>query len=455
MLLDPHQRSGPARGEGGLVTERICTVDPGRYTLVMFLDEAEVTFVSGRGGSGAVSFHREKFVPRGGPNGADGGRGGDVVLIADRNRRTLYDFKLQNKFEAPSGEHGVGNKRGKDGKSIEIRVPVGTVVTDMDTDDVLIDLNTNQMKYIICKGGRGGKGNQHYTSSIRQAPNFAQKGAPPETVHAKLELKLIADVGLVGLPNAGKSTLISRISAAKPKIADYPFTTIVPNLGVVKFQDTTFVVADMPGLIEGASEGVGLGHQFLKHVERNRLLVHVVDAYPIDGSDPYENYELIERELKLYSEEIWQRPRIIALNKVDIVPPGDFGETRGKFEHLDVPLFAISAVSGQGLEPMLFEITKLLEETATEDEIPVLMPALHARDDQSWDVVEQEDGFEITGTRVKRMIEMTDLKNEEAVRYLQRRLERIGVIDKLRAMGAEEGDTVRIGETEFAFTDDL
>ena len=421
----------------------------------MFLDEAEVTFISGRGGSGAVSFHREKFVPRGGPNGADGGRGGDVVLIADRNRRTLYDFKLQNKFEAQNGDHGLGNKRGKDGKGIEIKVPVGTIVTDIDTDDLLIDLNTNGMKYVICKGGKGGKGNQHYASSVRQTPNFAQKGAPSETIRAKLELKLIADVGLVGLPNAGKSTLISKISAARPKIADYPFTTIVPNLGVVRFHDTNFVVADMPGLIEGASEGVGLGHQFLKHVERNRVLVHVVDAYPIDESDPVANYEMIERELKLYSEEIWNRPRIIALNKVDIIPHELFGALRERFEQFDKPLFPISAVTGEGIEALLFDIVKTLEETQPSEEVPVLLPALHAREDQSWDVERHEDGFAIKGNRIYRMVEMTDLGNEEAVRYLHRRLQRIGVIDKLRKMGAEEGDTVRVGETEFSFSEEL
>ncbi len=421
----------------------------------MFLDEAEVTFASGRGGSGAVSFHREKHVPRGGPNGADGGKGGDVILVADRNKRTLYDFKLQQRFEAGSGEHGVNNKRGRDGKSIEIKVPVGTVVTDLEFDEVLVDLNLNGMKYIICRGGKGGKGNQHYTSSIRQAPNFAQKGGPPEILRAKLELKLLADVGLIGLPNAGKSTLISRISAAKPKIADYPFTTIVPNLGVVKFGNESFVVADMPGLIRGASEGVGLGHQFLRHVERNRVLVHVVDAFPVDESDPVENYELIENELRLYSEEIWERPRVIALNKMDIVPSEDFNALRMRFEQFGRSIFPISAVTGQGLEPLLFELKKLLEVTAPQEELPVLMPALHARDDQSWDVVQDEDGFTITGGRIKRIVEMTDLGNDEAVRYMQRRLERIGVIDKLRSMGAEEGDTVRVGDTEFAFTDDL
>jgi len=421
----------------------------------MFLDEAEVAFVSGRGGSGAVSFRREKFVPHGGPNGADGGRGGDVVLIADRNKRTLYDFKLQDRFEAQSGEHGVGNKRGRDGKGVEIKMPVGTVVTDLETEDVLVDLNVNGMKYVVCRGGKGGKGNQHYATSVRQAPNFAQKGAPADTIRAKLELKLIADVGLVGLPNAGKSTLISRISAARPKIADYPFTTIVPNLGVVKFRDTSFVVADMPGLIEGASQGTGLGHQFLRHVERNRVLVHVVDAMPIDETDPIANYRLIEDELKLYSEIVWARPRIVALNKIDIVPHEDFGSLRERFEGLGRPLFPISAVTGEGIDALLQEIAATLERTQPAEEIPVLMPALHAHSDQSWDVEKTDHGFVVNGGRILKIVQMTDLGNEDAVRYLHRRLERIGVIDRLRKLGAEEGDNVRIGDAEFDFSEEL
>ncbi len=421
----------------------------------MFLDEATVTLSSGRGGSGAVSMHREKFVPLGGPNGADGGKGGDVILVADRGKRTLYDFKLQPKYEADSGEHAHGNKRGRNGRDIIVKVPVGTIVTDTDTDDLLIDLNVNGMKYIVCRGGKGGKGNQHYASSVRQAPNFAQKGAPGETLNCRLELKLLADVGLVGLPNAGKSTLISRISAARPKIADYPFTTIVPNLGVVSFHETSFVVADMPGLIEGASEGIGLGHQFLKHVERNRVLVHVVEVLPADESDPIENYHLIESELKKYSEEIWQRPRLIALSKIDTLPSGDFDALRQRFEKLGPQLFPISAVTGQGLEPLLFELTQILEATLPKEDIPVLMPALHAGADISWDVVPKGDGFEVTGKRIIRMVEMTEMKNDEGVRYLHRRLQRIGVIDKLRVAGAAEGDTVRIGNYEFSFTDEL
>jgi len=420
----------------------------------MFLDEAVVTFSSGRGGSGAVSFHREKHVPRGGPNGADGGRGGDLILVADRNRRTLYDLKLQQHLEAGDGSHGVGNKRGRDAKNVEVKVPIGTVVTDTATGEVVVDMATNGMRYVLCQGGKGGFGNAHYTSSVRQAPNFAQKGAPAERIVAKLELKLLADVGLVGLPNAGKSTLISRISAARPKIADYAFTTIIPNLGVVSYQDDTFVVADMPGLIHGASMGVGLGHQFLKHVERNRVLVHVVDCYPADGSDPVENYKTIEDEIRLYSELVWARPRIIALNKVDVIPSGDFNAVRERFEALGKPMFPISGFTGQGLPELLREIAETLAATKPAEDIPMLLPALKASFDLAFDVEETEDGFAVTGRRIERLVAMTDLENDEAVRYLHRRLERIGVIEKLRNHGAHEGDTVTIGEVSFAFTDE-
>jgi GTP-binding protein len=420
----------------------------------MFLDEAVVEFTSGRGGSGAVSFHREKFVPRGGPNGSDGGRGGDIILIADRGRRTLYDLKLQQKIIAQSGTHGIGNKRGHDGKKIEVKVPVGTVVFDNDTGDQLVDMAVNGMKYVLCKGGKGGFGNQHYASSVRQAPNFAQKGAPGETLMARLELKLLADVALIGLPNAGKSTLISRISAARPKIADYPFTTIIPNLGVARYANETFVVADMPGLIEGASQGIGLGHQFLRHVERCRILVHVVDCFPVDESDPIQNFHLIENELKLYNEDIWQRPRLIALNKMDIVPAEVIRELRPRFEELDIPLYPVSAATGEGLELLTRAMFDALKEATPEEEIPVLLPALKPNDELSWSVEPTEAGFEILGKRMMRMVQMTDLNNSEALRYLHRRLERIGVIDRLRELGAQEGDLVSVGEVKFNFSDD-
>jgi GTP-binding protein len=268
-----------------------------------------------------------------------------------------------------------------------------------------------------------------------------------------LELKLLADVGLVGLPNAGKSTLISRISAARPKIADYPFTTIVPNLGVVKYRDETFVVADMPGLIQGASEGIGLGHQFLKHVERCRALVHVVDTFPIDESDPLENYHLIEAELKAYREDIWARPRLIALNKADILPRESFGPLRQKFEALGVPLVIVSAVTGEGMERLLDALCDLLASSAPEEDT-LLIPVLKVTDEAFWDVEINEEGYRLIGKRLLRMVAMTDLENEEAVRYLQRRLERIGVLDRLRNLGIEEGDEVEIGEFSFNFTDE-
>ena len=421
---------------------------------MVFLDEAVVEFVSGLGGSGAVSFHTEKYVPRGGPDGANGGKGGNIVLIADRGKRTLYDFKLRDRFEAQNGEHGVSNKRGRDGKGIEVKVPVGTVVTDIETGEPIVDLNHHGMKFIIAKGGRGGFGNEHYTSSVRQAPNFAEKGEPGEKRKVKLELKLLADVALVGLPNAGKSTLISRISAARPKIADYPFTTIVPNLGVVYFRDTTFVVADMPGLIEGASQGIGLGHQFLRHVERSRILVHVVDAFPIDESDPIANYELIENELKLYSEEIWQRPRIIALNKLDLLSEEDFEELKKKFERFEKPLFPISAVTGKGLEPLQHAMVDVLEAASPNEELTIT-PVLKPLADNHWEVERTEASFVVKGKGVERMVAMTDFGSRDAIRHLHRRLERMGVIERLREMGIEEGDTVEIGEAELAFSDDL
>lgn len=416
-----------------------------------WIDEANVEFASGRGGSGAVSFHREKFVPRGGPDGADGGRGGDVILIADKGQRTLFDVKLTGKFEAESGGHGVTNKRGKNGKSIEVKLPVGTVVSDATTGEVLADLRIHGMKHVLCVGGKGGQGNLHFATSVRQAPNFAQKGAPGERITAHLELKLLADVGLVGLPNAGKSTLISRISAAKPRIADYPFTTIVPNLGVVKFHDETFVVADMPGLIHGASDGVGLGHQFLRHIERNRVLVHVLDAFPVDESDPVENFRMIEQELRLYSEQVWSLPRIIALNKIDLIDDDAVRALIARLTATGYEVFPISGVTGAGLEPLLTSVATALKEAPAEAP-PVLTPIARKTDD-SWEVQQTADGYRIVGKRIERMVQMTQLDNDEGIRNLHRRLMRIGIIDRLREMGASEGDSVLVGDVEFEFED--
>jgi GTP-binding protein len=420
----------------------------------MFLDEAEVEFISGHGGAGSATFHREKHVPYGGPNGADGGRGGDIILIADRSKRTLYDFRLQHEFKAHPGSDAVGNKSGKDAQDVEIKLPVGTVVTEIETELQLVDLNFDGMRYVICKGGKGGFGNLHYTSSVRQSPTFAQKGAPAETLRVRLELKLLADVGLIGLPNAGKSTLIGRISAAKPKIADYPFTTLVPNLGVVSYGNESYTVADMPGLVEGASEGRGLGLQFLKHIERTRVLLHLVECLPMDESDPRTNFDTIETELKNYSEDIWGRPRIVVISKIDTAPVEVVDELKEKLAVHGYPVFAISAVTGRGVDELLAETTATLIRETAKRPIPILTPAFTAAPDLSWEVEREGDLYVVKGKRIVRLVAMTDLRNDEALQYLHRRLERLGVIGKLRELGAIEGDTVKIGDFVFAYSEE-
>lgn len=418
---------------------------------MQFIDEAEVRFVSGRGGDGAATFHREKHVPRGGPNGANGGRGGDIILLANRNKRTLYDFKLQSHYKAKDGIWAVGNKAGKDAKDIEIHVPVGTIVFDADENEPIVDLAVEGMRYVICRGGRGGMGNLHYTNSVRQSPSFAQKGAPGDELNARLELKLMADVGLIGLPNAGKSTLLSTVSAAKPKIADYPFTTLSPNLGVVTIGDHSFVMADLPGLIEGASEGIGLGHQFLKHAERNKVLLHVIDAYPIDNSDPVDNFRMIEAELKQYSEDLYNRSRIIALNKSDMGIPEAEEDILNRLVPFGFPVYVISAATNKGLDPLKWALWSIIEEHLCKEIVPIIVPTYRSDDASAWDVEKSEIGYRVTGKRVIKLVEMTNLGNRDAVHMLYRKLKRIGVIDRLVEMGVERGDDVYIGDFEFAY----
>lgn len=419
-----------------------------------FLDEAEVVFTSGKGGNGAATFHREKHVPRGGPNGADGGKGGDIILVADRHKRTLYDFQLRKHYEAKDGDNARDQRHGKDAEDVIVPVPVGTVVYDLDLEQPIADLSVEGMKVVLCKGGRGGFGNLHFTNSVRQAPAFAQNGAPGEQVRAKLELKLIAEVGLIGLPNAGKSTLLSAMSAAKPKIGNYPFTTIAPNLGVVSVAENTFTIADLPGLIEGASEGHGLGHQFLRHAERNAVLLHVVDALPLDETDPRANYELIEAELANYSPELAARPRIIALNKMDILTPEQREEAIEAFNDTGHPVFPISGVSGEGLDPLKFALWEAIEAAKPEEQdVTVLEPVADIKRDDSWSVEKEDDGFVITGNRIERLVAMTNLDNRDAIHYLYRKLQRIGVIQELEKQGAEDGDPVTVGDFEFTYTD--
>lgn len=423
----------------------------------MFVDEVLIHIKAGAGGDGAVSFRREKHVPRGGPDGGDGGRGGSVVMVADPMLTTLIDFRFKREYKADRGVNGSGNnKSGKHGQDIELRVPVGTQVTDSKTGDVVADVVRPDQRAIVAKGGQGGRGNAVFVSSTHQTPRFAEKGEPAEERDLRLELKMLADVGLIGFPNVGKSTLIAKISAAKPKIADYPFTTLVPNLGVVAVEPgKSFVVADIPGLIEGASEGQGLGHQFLRHIERTRLLVHLVDVSGLTMREPAEDFAVINRELAAYSTQLAERTQIVALNKADMPGAREIVPAlRSSLEAQGYPVYEISALTGEGVQPLVYGMWEALQEIpvpAPEAEEPVIRYEAPVAD--SWEVERENGGFRVRGRGIERLVAMTDMNNEAGVRRLQRILEKMGVITRLRDLGAEDGDDVRIGSTEFDFLD--
>lgn len=425
--------------------------------MTQFIDEARIYVQAGRGGNGAVSFRREKYVPHGGPDGGDGGRGGSVILVVDPGLNTLQAFRHQRHFRAERGQHGSGaRKRGRGGRDLHVRVPPGTMVYD-DEGRLLADLTEPGQTFVAARGGRGGRGNARFATPTHQAPRMAERGAPGQEAWLRLELKLLADVGLVGMPNAGKSTLLGRVSAARPKVAAYPFTTLEPVLGVVAFDDGfTMVWADIPGLIEGAHEGAGLGHEFLRHIERTRVLVHVVDASGGEGRDPVEDYAIIRQELARYDRPLDGLPTVVAANKADLP------EAAGHLTGLERAAAAgghgfqvISAATGQGIPELLGQVRRLLEQArVTQPEVapPVRVyraprrPLLEVRRDP-------DGGFRVGGAGVERWVAMTDFDNEEAVQYLQRRLERAGVEEALRAAGARSGDLVRIGEWEFEFHD--
>jgi GTP-binding protein len=444
----------------------------------MFVDEVTVDIKSGDGGNGAVAFRKEKYVPNGGPSGGDGGKGGDVILEADSNLSTLLDFRFQHKYEAGRGGHGTSkDMHGKDAVDLVLKVPIGAVATDTVTGEVLADLTHHGQRTTIAKGGQGGRGNARFASSTHQAPKFSENGEPGKLRTVKLELKLLADVGVIGYPNVGKSTLIAAISAARPKIADYPFTTLVPNLGVVRVDDErTFVVADIPGLIEGASDGVGLGHQFLRHIERTRLLVHVVDVSGTTGRDPLNDYAAINRELAAYSDLLANLPQLVALNKIDAADPADVLTFTAEFEKIvprpfkeeweaaQASVFCISAATQVGMPALVFACAARLAEMprpveSTDDEIVRITADqmnVSRRRDRRW-MAERadEDGlYVISGPGLERLVAMTNMDNPDAVSRLQRTLDRSGVVDKLRTMGAKQGDTVRIGTIEFDFIDE-
>lgn len=424
--------------------------------ILIFFDKAEILVKGGDGGNGCIAMRREKYVPEGGPWGGDGGRGGNVILRADEGLRTLVDFRYKRHYKAGRGWHGEGkNRHGASGEDLVVRLPVGTLVKDADTGELLADLVEHDQEAVVAQGGRGGKGNAHFAAPNRKAPRLAEKGEPGVERRLALELKLLADVGLIGFPNAGKSTLISKVSAARPKIANYHFTTITPNLGVVKVDEgQSFVMADIPGLIEGAHTGAGLGHEFLRHVERTRLLVHVLDISGSEGRDPVQDFLATNRELVLYNPVIGAKPQVIAANKMDLPGAAEnlqrvreaYGE---KYE-----VFPVSAVAGSGLNPLIFRVAALLAELRLETPLPLenSKPVVH-RAQPRFSVYREEGIFYVEGKEIERHVAMTDMENEEAVERLQWIVKRMGIEDDLKSAGIKEGDTVKIGNFEFEYAE--
>ena len=427
----------------------------------MFADRARIYVRSGKGGDGHVSFRREKYVPNGGPDGGDGGRGGDVIFQVDEGLNTLTDFRHVRKYKAGDGqEGGKRNCRGKDGEDIILKVPEGTVIREAESGRVIADMSGENRRVVLLTGGKGGNGNQHYATSTMQAPKYAQPGQPARELELFLELKMIADVGLVGFPNVGKSTLLSRVTNARPKIANYHFTTIVPNLGVVDMDGAkSFVIADIPGLIEGASEGVGLGHEFLRHIERTKVIIHMVDAAGTEGRDPIADIYAINKELEAYNMEIASRPTVIAANKIDAAPD-EAAEAvellRAEFEPKGIQVFPISAVSGQGLKELLYHVSGLLDQA---DDKPVVFeqeyfPELENRfSDEPFSVTydEEEDEYVIEGPRIEKMLGYTNLDSEKGFTFFQNFLKETGILEQLEELGIEEGSTVRMYGLKFDY----
>lgn len=429
----------------------------------MFADRARIFASSGKGGDGHVSFRREKYVPNGGPDGGDGGHGGDVIFQVDKGLNTLIDFRHVRKYKAENGqEGGKKNCRGKDGSDIVIQVPEGTVIREAQSGKVIADMSGENQRVILLKGGRGGKGNQHYATATMQAPKYAQPGQPAQELELILELKVIADVGLVGFPNVGKSTFLSRVTNARPKIANYHFTTLNPNLGVVDLEGTSgFVIADIPGLIEGASQGVGLGHEFLRHIERTKVIIHIVDAAGTEGRDPIEDIYAINKELAAYNPEIAARPQVIAANKVDVLS-AETGETspidriKKEFEPKGVQVFAISAVSGQGVKELLYAVNDML--MAVGDEAVVFEQEYFPERagiffDEPFTVTFDKDEKEyvVEGPRIEKMLGYTNLESEKGFSFFQNFLKENGILDELEKLGIQEGDTVRMYGLSFNY----
>ena len=427
----------------------------------MFADKATIYIRSGKGGDGHVSFRREKYVPNGGPDGGDGGKGGDVIFEVDLGLNTLSAFRHKGKYYAKDGEEGgKRNCHGSNGEDIVVKVPEGTLIKEAESGQIIADMSGDNTRAVILKGGRGGLGNQHFATATMQAPKYAQPGKPAQELCVQLELKVIADVGLVGFPNVGKSTLLSRVTNAKPKIANYHFTTIHPNLGVVDLDGAAgFVIADIPGLIEGASEGVGLGHEFLRHIERTKVMIHIVDAASTEGRDPVEDIHAINQELKNYNADITRKPQVIAANKIDAiyVPEGEespLERIRREFEPQGYHIFPISAVTGEGLKELLYYVNRLVEESGYE---PVTFeqeyfPDFSTGEQAAVTISRAEDGaFVVEGASVEKMLGYTNLDSEKGFAFFQRFFKEQGILEQLEQAGIEEGDTVRVCELEFDY----
>ncbi|MBN3390348.1 GTPase ObgE [Clostridium botulinum] len=422
----------------------------------MFIDTAKIFVKSGKGGDGSISFRREKYIAFGGPDGGDGGKGGNVVLVVDPNMTTLLDFTYKRKYKAEPGGNGAGSKCfGKNGKDLHIKVPMGTIVKDAETDKIMADLSKPEDSYVVAKGGRGGKGNCRFTTPTRQAPDFAEPGMPEEERWIKLELKLLADVGLIGFPNVGKSTLLSVVSKARPKIANYHFTTLKPNLGVVSIEGVNnFVIADIPGIIEGASEGVGLGLDFLRHVERTRVLIHVIDISSVEGRDPYDDFLKINDELKRYSVKLYDRPQIIAVNKSDMLFDEEkFEEFKTKVEkHGYNKVFKISAATKQGVDDLMKEAARLLSTIPVTDlEISEEDRFIEEEKRFTYSIRKEDNTYIVEGSFVDRLLNAVNVNDPDDLRYFHKVLKNKGVMEELMEMGIEDGDVVRLNDFEFDF----
>lgn len=423
----------------------------------MFTDYVKIIAKAGDGGNGAISFRREKYVAAGGPDGGDGGKGGDIYFEVDPNSNTLIDFRFKKKFKAENGNNGEGsNKYGRSGEDLIIKVPIGTVIKDSETNRVLADLSHEGQKELVLKGGRGGKGNAHFATSTRQAPRFSQDGENGEEKELILELKLLADVGLIGFPNVGKSTFLGRTTSATPKIADYHFTTLEPNLGVVKTDyGDSFVIADIPGIIEGASEGVGLGLQFLRHIERTRLLLHVIDVSGSEGRNPVDDFNKINAELQKYSQKLSQRTQIIVANKIDSMQDEQLYKDLEKLaKEKQLEIFKISAVTGEGVDKLIKHVSELLKTLPKEDLIEYEDKKVYKLEEKDEYTIRKEDGkFIIEGEPVERIMRRVNIADNESLYYFQKNLDELGVNQRLKEMGVQEGDIVKIADYELEWED--